>query len=90
MPATLARKRPCLGDACQSSEMTTLLNSLFLVFIISFLPKYRVKCYDYIVKWYGMFTIGVYRWILPKFIYCFLTVTKVIVPYETTVAHQKL
>ena len=27
------------------------LNSLFFVFKISFLPKYRVIYYDYIVKW---------------------------------------
>ena len=30
-----------------------LLNSLFFVFKISFLPKYRVIYYDYIVKWYS-------------------------------------
>ncbi len=36
---------------CQSSEMAALLNSLFFVFKISFLPKYRVIYYDYIVKW---------------------------------------
>ena len=27
--------------------MAALLNSLFFVFTISFLPKYRVICYDY-------------------------------------------
>ena len=31
--------------------MAALLNSLFFVFNISFLPKYRVIYYDYIVKW---------------------------------------
>ena len=31
--------------------MVALLNSLFFVFKISFLPKYRVIYYDYIVKW---------------------------------------
>ena len=38
-----------------SQAMVTLLNSLFFVhtFIISFLPKYHVKYYDYIVKWYS-------------------------------------
>ena len=33
--------------------MAALLKSLFFVFNISFLPKYRVKCYDDIVKWWG-------------------------------------
>ena len=45
-----------VGGSCQSGKMAALLNSLFLVFKISFLPKvgpYRVKYYDYIVKWYG-------------------------------------
>ena len=50
MPDTLARQRPHLGDACQSGEMATLLNSLFFVFKLSFLPKYPVQYYDYIVK----------------------------------------
>ena len=31
--------------------MAELLNSLFFVFNISFLPKYRVKYNNYIVKW---------------------------------------
>ena len=36
--------------------MGTLLNSLFFVFTISFLPKHRVKYYDYsvyckVVQW---------------------------------------
>ena len=33
------------------SEMAALLNSLSFAFANSFLPKYRVKYYDYIVKW---------------------------------------
>ena len=33
--------------------MAALLNSLFFVFNISFLPKYHVKYFDYIVKWCG-------------------------------------
>ena len=42
-----------LFDVCQSCNISTLLNSLFLVFNISFLPRpnYRVKYFDYIVKW---------------------------------------
>ena len=40
-----------IGHSCQRSEMATLLNSLSFVFKISFLPKYRVIYYDYIVKW---------------------------------------
>ena len=39
------------GGGCQSSEMAVLLNSLSFVFTNSFLPKYRVKYYDYTVKW---------------------------------------
>ena len=31
--------------------MAASLNSLFFVFKMSYLPKYRVKYYDYIVKW---------------------------------------
>ena len=31
--------------------MAALLNSLFFAFTNSFLPKYRVKYYDYIIKW---------------------------------------
>ena len=51
MPATLIWPRQSIGGSCQSSEMATLLISLFFVFKISFLPKYRVKFYGYIVKW---------------------------------------
>ena len=48
--------------------MAALLNSLFFMFKISSLPKYRVKYYDYIIKWCsGIYNvIGVYRWILHK------------------------
>ena len=48
---TLVWQRRSLHDSCQSGKMAALLNSLFFVFKISFLPKYRVKYYDYIVKW---------------------------------------
>ena len=41
----------CQPRGCQSSEMAALLNSLSFAFTHSFLPKYRVKCYDYIIKW---------------------------------------
>ena len=40
-----------IGGGCQSSEIEALLNSLSFAFTNSFLPKYRVKYYDYIVKW---------------------------------------
>ena len=40
-----------LGSACQISDMAALLNSLSFAFKNLFLPKYRVKYYDYIVKW---------------------------------------
>ena len=33
--------------------MAALLNSLSFAFKNSFLPKYRVKYYDYIVKWWS-------------------------------------
>ena len=51
MPGTLAWQRPGLGDACKSGKMVTLWNSLFFVFKMLLLPNYRVKYYDYIVKW---------------------------------------
>ena len=41
----LAWHQPGLGDACQSGKM-----ALFFMFNILFLPNYRVKYYDYIVK----------------------------------------
>ena len=48
--------------------MAALLNSLYFAFTDSFLPKYRVNYYDYIVKWaVGYNGIGVYRWILRVF-----------------------
>ena len=40
-----------LGSSCQTGKMAALLNSLFFVFKIGFVPKYRVIHYDYIVKW---------------------------------------
>ena len=44
-----------LGHACQSGNMAILLTSLFFVFKNSFLRKYRVNYYDYIIKWcFGM------------------------------------
>ena len=46
--------------------MAALLNSLSFMFTNSFLPKYRVKYYDYISGPVGYDVIGVYRWILPK------------------------
>ena len=35
----------------QSSDLAALLNLLYFAFTNSFLLKYRVKYYDYIVKW---------------------------------------
>ena len=59
------------SDACQSGKMVTLLNSLFFMFKILLLPNYRLKYYDYIVKWCSAISckvdhhvIGVDRWIL--------------------------
>ena len=50
MSATLIWPRRSIGSSCQIGNMAALLNSLFFVFKISFLPKYRVIYYDYIVK----------------------------------------
>ena len=48
--------------------MAALLNSLSFAFTNSALPMYRVKYYDYIIKWCsGYNVICVYRWILTKF-----------------------
>ena len=38
-------------DERQSGKTTTLFQSLFFVFRISFMANYRDKYYDYIVKW---------------------------------------
>ena len=51
MPATLIWTPQSIAGGCQTSEMAALLNSLFFAFTNSFLPKYRVKYYDYIIKW---------------------------------------
>ena len=51
MPDMLAWTLLGLGDGYQSGKMATLLNALFSVFKISFLPNYRVKYYVYLVKW---------------------------------------
>ena len=68
MSATLNWTQQSIGGACQSSEIAALLNSLYFVFTNLSLPKYCVKHYDYIVKWYsGYNVICVYCWILPKF-----------------------
>ena len=51
MSATLNWPRQSIGGSCQSGNKAALLNLLVLVFNISFLPKYRIIYYDYIVKW---------------------------------------
>ena len=51
MPRMLAWRRAGLGHSCQSGNMAILLTSLLFVFEISFLPKYGVNYYDYIIKW---------------------------------------
>ena len=51
MLCMLILQQVSLGYTCKNRQMAALLNSLFFVFKISFLPKYRVKYYDYIVKW---------------------------------------
>ena len=39
------------GDTCRSGKMAILLNSLYFMFNISFLPNCSVNYYGYIVKW---------------------------------------
>ena len=51
MPATLIWPLRSIGSSCQTGKMAALLYSLFFVFKMLFLPKYRVIYYDYIVKW---------------------------------------
>ena len=51
MPATLIWPRQSIDGSCKNSEMAALFNSLSFAFTNSFLSKYRVKYYDYIVKW---------------------------------------
>ena len=51
MPATLNWPQQSIGGVCQSSEIAALLNSLSFGFTNSFLPKYRVKYFDYTLKW---------------------------------------
>ena len=46
MLRTLAWRRAGLDHACQSGNMAILLTLLLFVCEISFLPKYRVNCYD--------------------------------------------
>ena len=50
MPATLNWPRQSIGGGCQSSKMAALF-SLSFAFTNSFLPKYPVKYFDYILKW---------------------------------------
>ena len=49
IPATLIWPLQSVAGGCQSSEMAALLNSLSFAFANSFLPKHRVKYYDYIL-----------------------------------------
>ena len=57
-----------IGSSCQTANMAALLNSLFFVFKISFLPKYRAIYYDYIggAVAYNVTVSTVYHWIFPK------------------------
>ena len=52
-----------LGSSCQSTEMATLLNSIYFVFNISFLPKYRVIYYEYTVKWCSLISFNWCLWL---------------------------
>ena len=46
IPPMLIWPQRSLGSSCQTIKMAALLKSLFFVFKISFLPKYRVIYYD--------------------------------------------
>ena len=43
--------------------MATLLNSIYFVFKLSFLPKYRVINYDYTVKWCSLINCNWCVWL---------------------------
>ena len=62
MQDTLICPHRSLGSLCQTGKMAALLNSLFFVFKISFLPKYRVINIMIILKSgaVGYNVIGVY------------------------------
>ena len=59
-----------IGCSCQSGNMAALLNSLFFVFKISFLPKYHCTMSNSMIILssgaVGYNVIGVFRWIFPK------------------------
>ena len=61
--------------------MAALLKSLFFVFNISFLPKYCVKYYDYIVK-KGSFYIAQYpvRWTAQSALHFLPSLTDLFIP----------
>ena len=61
--ATLIWPRESLGSSCQSTEMATLLNSIYFVCKISFLHKYRVIYYDYTVKWCSLMNCNWCVWL---------------------------
>ena len=50
-PTVAVRRKALPVHGCQTREMAALFNSLSFAFANSFLPKYRVKYYDYIIKW---------------------------------------
>ena len=63
MPGPLASQRRNLNDSSQIGNMAALLSSLFVVFKMSFLPKYRVKYYDYIVNWCSLINCNWCVWL---------------------------
>ena len=81
MPATLILSLRSLDSSCQTGKMAALLNSLFFVFKISFLPKYRVIYYDCIVKWCS----GIYcKWCVSLNSYEQIRVVKLFVRCKQT------
>ena len=63
IPATFICPRQSIGRSCQSTEIATLLKSIYFVFKISFLPKYRVIYYDYTVKWCSLINCNWCVWL---------------------------
>ena len=49
--ADMVPKEKEFNQSCQTGNMAALLNLLFFVFKMLFLPTYHAIYYDYIVKW---------------------------------------
>ena len=54
MAATLIRPQRSLRSSCEIGKIAALLNSLFFVFKISFLPKYRANPGRFHLQWFRL------------------------------------